>query len=61
MIPVFTVIHLRSGSGFGHINLGLDSTITRDGNRLHIAASQWSYFTVFAPLGADITLSNSAL
>lgn len=61
MTPVFTVIHMRSGSGFGHISLGLDSTITRDGNRLHIAASQWSYFTVFSPLGADITLSNSAL
>lgn len=61
MTPVFTVIHLRSGSGFGHISLGLDSTITRDGNRLHINASQWSYFTVFSPLGADISLSNSAL
>lgn len=61
MTPVFTVIHLRSGSGFGHLNLGLESTVTRDGNSLHITASQWSYFTVFAPLGADITLSNSAL
>lgn len=61
MIPVFTIIHLRSGSDFGHINLGLDSTVTRDGKNLHISASQWSYFTVFAPLGADITLSNSAL
>jgi hypothetical protein len=61
MIPVFTVIHMRSGSGFGHINLGLDSTVTRDGNRMHIAASQWSHFTVIAPIGCDITLSNSAL
>ena len=61
MIPVFTVIHMRSGSGFGHINLGLESTVTRDGNRMHIAASQWSHFTVIAPIGCDITLSNSAL
>lgn len=61
MTPVFTVIHLRSGSGFGHINLGLNSTVTRNGKDLHITAGQWSYFTVFAPLGADITLSNSAL
>jgi hypothetical protein len=61
MTPVFTVIHMRNGSGFGHISLGLDSAITRDGNRLHINASQWSYFTVFAPLGADISLSNSTL
>lgn len=61
MTPVFTVIHMRSGSGFGHINFGLDSTVTRDGNRMHIAASQWSHFTVIAPIGCDITLSNSAL
>lgn len=61
MIPVFTVIHMRSGSGFGHINLGLDSTVTRDGDRMHISASQWSHFMVIAPLGVDITLSNSAL
>lgn len=61
MTPVFTVIHLRSESGFGYKNLGLDSEITRNGNKLHINASQWSYFTVFAPLGADISLSNSAL
>lgn len=61
MTPVFTVIHMRSGSGFGHINFGLDSTVTRDGNKMHIAASQWSHFTVIAPIGCDITLSNSAL
>ena len=61
MMPVFTVIHMRSGSGFGHINLGLDSTVTRDGDRMHITASQWSYFTVTAPIGCEITLSNSAL
>lgn len=61
MMPVFTVIHMRSGSGFGHINLGLDSTVTRDGDRMHINASQWSHFTVIAPIGCDITLSNSAL
>lgn len=61
MIPVFTVIHMRSGSGFGHINLGLDSTVTRDGDRMHITASQWSHFTVIAPIGCEITLSNSAL
>lgn len=61
MIPVFTVIHMRSGSGFGHINLGLDSTVTRDGDRMHIKASQWSHFTVIAPIGCSITLSNSAL
>lgn len=61
MTPVFTVIHMRSGAGFGHINLGLDSTVTRDGNRMHITASQWSHFTVIAPMGCEITLSNSAL
>lgn len=61
MIPVFTIIHMRSGSGFGHINLGLDSTVTRDGNRMHITAGQWSHFTVIAPMGCDISLSNSAL
>lgn len=61
MTPVFTIIHMRSGSGFGHINLGLNSTVTRNGNRMHITASQWSHFTVIAPMGCDITLSNSAL
>ena len=61
MIPVFTIIHARSGSGFGHINLGLDSAITRDGNRFHINASQWSFFNVIVPFGCEITLSNSAL
>lgn len=61
MTPVFTVIHMRSGSGFGHISLGLDSTITRDGNRLHINASQWSYFTVTAPLGCEISIYNGTL
>jgi hypothetical protein len=61
MTPVFTVVHMRSGSGFGHINLGLNSTITRDGNRLHIPAGQWSYFTVTVPIGCEISLSNSAL
>lgn len=61
MIPVFTIIHMRSGSGFGHINLGLDSTVTRDGNALHINATQWSFFNVIVPLGCEIELSNSAL
>ncbi len=61
MTPVFTVIHMRSGSGFGHINLGLNSTVTRDGDRMHITASQWSHFMVIAPMGVDIALSNSAL
>lgn len=59
--PVFAIIHMRSESGFGYKNLGLDSQITRDGNRVHINASQWSYFMVIAPLGIDISLSNSAL
>ena len=61
MTPVFTVIHLRSGAGFGHISLGFDSEVTRDGNRLHINASQWSYFTVTAPIGCEISVYNGAL
>lgn len=61
MVPVFTVIHMRSGSGFGHINLGLDSAVTRDGNKMHINASQWSYFTVTAPIGCEISVYNGAL
>lgn len=61
MTPVFTIIHMRSGSGFGHKNLGLDSEVTRNGNNLHIKATQWSFFTVIVPLGCEVTLSNSAL
>jgi hypothetical protein len=52
---------MRSGSGFGHINLGLDSAVTRDGNKMHINASQWSYFTVTAPIGCEISVYNGAL
>lgn len=61
MTPVFTIIHMRSGSGFGYKSLGLDSTITRDGNRLHINSSQWSYFTVTAPIGCEISIYNGTL
>ena len=61
MIPVFKVIHIRSDGGWTQLNLGLDSAVSVSGNNIHINASQWSYFTVKAPLGCEITLSNSAL
>lgn len=61
MTPVFKVIHVRKDSGWTQLNLGLDSTVSVSGNNVHINASQWSYFTVKAPLGCEITLSNSAL
>ena len=64
--PVFKVIRIKKGdngvvTNWGELNLGLDSGVTVSGNSLHINASQWSYFTVKAPLGCEITLSNSAL
>ena len=61
MIPVHTIIHYRSGTSFSHKNLGLDSTVTGKDNRIHISASQWSYFMVSVPDGCEISLSNSAL
>jgi hypothetical protein len=61
MIPVFTVVHFRSGGNFSHINLGLDSTITSNGNKLHVNASQWSYFSVIAPLSCEISISNGRI
>jgi hypothetical protein len=61
MIPVFKVIHIRDGGGWTQLNLGLDSAVSVSGNKIHINAAQWSYFTVKAPLGCEITLSNSAL
>ena len=61
LTPVFTVIHLRANGTLGYKNLGLEKTVTGSGLNVHIDASQWSYYTVYAPLGVDITLSNSAL
>ena len=61
LTPVFTIIHLRTSSQFGFVNLGLEKTVTRSGNVLHIDASQYSYYTVFAPLGVEISLSSGAL
>lgn len=61
MIPVFKIIHIRKGGGWTQLNLGLDSAVSASGNNIHIKASQWSYYTVKAPLGCEITLSNSAL
>ena len=59
--PVFKIIRIKSDSGWGELNLGLASEVTVKGNSIHIFATQWSYFTVRAPLGCEITLSNSAL
>ena len=59
--PVFKVIRIKKDGGWGELNLGLNSEVTVSGNSIHIFATQWSYFTVKAPLGAEITLSNSAL
>lgn len=61
MTPVFKVIHIRSDGGWTQLNLGLDSAVSVSGNNIHINAAQWSHFTVQAPLGCEITLSNSAL
>lgn len=61
MMPVFKIIHIRSGGSWAEINLGLDSTVSVSGSNIHISASQWSHFTVKAPLGCEITLNNSAL
>lgn len=59
--PVFKVIRIKKDSGWGELNLGLASETTVSGNSIHIFATQWSYFTVKAPLGCEISLSNSAL
>lgn len=59
--PVFKVIRLLSNGNWGELNLGVGNVVTAKGNSIHIEASQWSYFTVKAPLGCEITLSNSAL
>jgi hypothetical protein len=61
MIPVVTIVHIRRDGGRGHVNLGQEITVTGDGNAIHISASQWGFYSVYAPLGANITLSNSAL
>lgn len=61
MIPVFKIIHIRNDGGWTQLNLGLDSTVSVDGNNIHINASQWSHYTVIAPLGCEITLANSSL
>lgn len=61
MIPVLKVIHIRSDGGWTQLNLGLDSAVSVSGKNIHINASQWSHFTVKAPIGCEITLSNSAL
>ena len=59
--PVFKVIRIKKDGGWGELNLGLNSEVKVSGNSIHIFATQWSYFTVKAPLGTEITLSNSAL
>ena len=59
--PVFKVIRIKNDGGWGQLNLGLNSEVTVSGNNIHVFATQWSYFTVKAPLGCEITLSNSAL
>lgn len=61
MIPVFKIIHIRNDGGWTQLNLGLDSTVSVSGNNIHINASQWSHFSVQAPLGCEIELTNSAL
>lgn len=61
LTPVLTVVHLRTDGKIGYKNLGLEKTVTRSGNIVHIDASQWSYYTVFVPLEAEITLSSGAL
>lgn len=61
MTPIFTIIHLRTDGGRGYVNLGAEVAVTGNGNAIHINGTQWSYYTVFAPLGTEITLSNSAL
>ena len=59
--PVFKVIRIKKDGGWGELNLGLNSEATVSGNSIHIFATQWSYFTVKAPFGCEITLTNSAL
>lgn len=64
--PVFKVLRIKKNNsgdltGFGELNLGLASEVKVSGNSIHIFATQWSFFTVKAPLGCEITLSNSAL
>ena len=59
--PVFKVIRIKKDGGWGELNLGLNSEVTVSGNSIHVFATQWSYFTVKAPLGCEISLSNSAL
>ena len=59
--PVYKVIRILSNGNWGEVNLGHNSEVSVRGRDIHINASQWSYFTVKAPLGTKITLSNSAL
>ena len=59
--PVFKVIRIKKDGGWGELNLGLNSEVKVSGNNIHIFATQWSYLTVKAPLGCEISLSNSAL
>ena len=59
--PVYTIINYRTDGLIGHINLGLEITVTRNGKYIHINASQYSYYSVLVPLGCEITLSNSLM
>ena len=65
-MPVFKIIRLRRGSDgnigdWAELNLGHACKVAVSGKCVHITASQWSYFSVKAALGIEISLSNSAL
>lgn len=62
VLPVYSIIQYRTDGLIGSKHLGFDEyVVKKDGNRIHIDVSQYSFFEVSVPLGCEITLSNSAL
>ena len=61
-IPVYTIIHYATNGLLDTLQLGNnDFLVTRDGNKLHINAPQYSFLQISVPMGCEITISNSAL
>lgn len=59
--PIFKVIRILKNGNWSELNLGNNNEVIVSNNIIHISASPWSHFTVKAPLGFKISLSNSAL
>lgn len=61
MIPVITLIHWRTNGDIGLKHLGAEVDVTGDKNTIHINGSQYSFYSVYAPLGVEIDLENGAM